>query len=60
MDKEELIDFLKNNLKIELEVVNEEYNCFDPYIRKELKVSLYLQDEDYNVTELCEDSIILK
>lgn len=60
MDIEELIYFLKNNLKVELEVENEEYGYFDPCIRKKLRIGLYLQDEDFNRIELCEDSMILK
>lgn len=60
MSKEELVYFLKNNLKVELEVENEEYGYFDPCIRKKLRIGLYLQDEDFNRIELCEDSMILE
>lgn len=57
MNKEELIDFLKSNLKVELEITQDDTDWLHPYANSNLNVRLFLLDEEYNRTDLCEDCI---
>lgn len=57
MNKEELIDFLKSNLKVELEITQDECDWLNPFANVNLNVRLFLLDEEYNRTDLCEDSM---
>lgn len=48
MNKEELIDFLKSNLKVELEITQDDTDWLHPYANSNLNVRLFLLDEEEN------------